>query len=134
MTVRPSPGLQHDFLIFLYFKTIFEGVTYELLSDSQLMRIAGQEIPLLDTLHDQFKATKAEQEVGVTTPSQGLILIQIDRTIRIMALPSGEPGKHSKTAIVNRGIPTGTQNLVIRRQSSSPNLVQQDNNQLINAG
>jgi hypothetical protein len=41
-------------------KAIFKGVTYESLSDPEFMRIAGQAIPLLDTLHDEFDAAKAE--------------------------------------------------------------------------
>ena len=41
-------------------KAIFKGVTYESLSDPEFMRIARQEIPLLDTLHDEFDAAKAE--------------------------------------------------------------------------
>jgi hypothetical protein len=40
-------------------KAIFKGVTYELLSDPEFMGIAGQAIPLLDTLHDEFDAAKA---------------------------------------------------------------------------
>jgi hypothetical protein len=41
-------------------KAIFKGVTYESLSDPEFMRIAGQAIPLLETLHDEFDAAKAE--------------------------------------------------------------------------
>jgi len=41
-------------------KAIFKGVTYESLSDPDFMRIAGEAIPLLDTLHDEFDAAKAE--------------------------------------------------------------------------
>ena len=50
-------------------KAIFKGVTYELLSDPEFMRIAGQAIPLLDTLHDEFDAAKAEGHIdGNTAP------------------------------------------------------------------
>jgi hypothetical protein len=41
-------------------KAIFKGVTYESLSDPEFMRIASHAIPLLDTLHDEFEAAKAE--------------------------------------------------------------------------
>jgi hypothetical protein len=41
-------------------KAIFKGVTYELLSDPEFMRIAKDAIPLLDTLHDEFDVAKAE--------------------------------------------------------------------------
>jgi hypothetical protein len=41
-------------------KAIFKGVTYESLSDPEFMRIAGRAIPLLDNLHDEFDAAKAE--------------------------------------------------------------------------
>lgn len=52
-------------------KVIFKGVTYELINDPKFMRIAGQAIPLLETLHDQFEATKAEQQAGKeVTPSR----------------------------------------------------------------
>jgi hypothetical protein len=42
-------------------KAIFKGVTYESLSDPEFMRIASHAIPLLDTLHDEFEAAKAEE-------------------------------------------------------------------------
>jgi hypothetical protein len=41
-------------------KAIFKGVTYESLSDPEFMRIAGQKIPSLDRLHEEFDAAKAE--------------------------------------------------------------------------
>jgi hypothetical protein len=41
-------------------KAIFKGVTYESLSDPEFMRIASRAIPLLDALHDEFDAAKAE--------------------------------------------------------------------------
>jgi hypothetical protein len=51
-------------------KAIFKGVTYESLSDPEFMRIAGQAIPLLDTLHDEFDAAKAEVHIdGNPAPS-----------------------------------------------------------------
>jgi hypothetical protein len=43
-------------------KSVFKGVTYESLSDPDFMRIASQAIPLLDTLHDEFDAAKAEAQ------------------------------------------------------------------------
>jgi len=50
-------------------KAIFKGVTYESLSDPEFMRIASQEIPLLDTLHDEFDAAKAEGVIEGNTAS-----------------------------------------------------------------
>jgi hypothetical protein len=47
-------------------KAIFKGVTYELLSDPKFMRVASKAIPLLDRLHDEFEAAKAEQGEGST--------------------------------------------------------------------
>jgi len=47
-------------------KAIFKGVTYESLSDPEFMRIARQEIPLLDTLHDEFDAAKVEPQKDET--------------------------------------------------------------------
>jgi hypothetical protein len=41
-------------------KAIFKGVTYESLSDPEFMRIASHSIPLLESLHDEFDAAKAE--------------------------------------------------------------------------
>jgi len=43
-------------------KAIFKGVTYELLSNPVFMRIASQAIPILDVLHDEFEAAKAEKQ------------------------------------------------------------------------
>jgi hypothetical protein len=43
-------------------KAIFKGVTYELLNDPKFMGVAGQAIPLLDALHDEFEAAKAEKQ------------------------------------------------------------------------
>ena len=51
-----SDDVFHDMNV----KAIFKGVTYESLSDPDFMRIASQVIPLLDTLHDEFDAAKAE--------------------------------------------------------------------------
>jgi hypothetical protein len=40
-------------------KVIFKGVTYELLSDLEFMRIANEKIPALDSLHNEFDAAGA---------------------------------------------------------------------------
>jgi hypothetical protein len=49
-------------------RAVFKGVTYESLSDPEFMRIASQAIPLLDSLHDEFDAAKAErQRDGIKT-------------------------------------------------------------------
>ena len=61
-------GLSDDVFRGMNVKAIFKGVTYELLSDPEFMRIAGEAIPLLDTLHDQFNAAKAEQQADKGTP------------------------------------------------------------------
>ena len=45
----------------MHVKAIFKGVTYESLSDPEFMRIASRAIPLLDSLHDEFVAAKAEE-------------------------------------------------------------------------
>jgi hypothetical protein len=44
----------------MHVKAIFKGVTYESLSDPEFMRVASRAIPLLDSLHDEFVAAKAE--------------------------------------------------------------------------
>ena len=51
-----SDGVFQDMKV----KAIFKGVTYESLSDSEFMRVASHAIPMLDTLHDEFDAAKAE--------------------------------------------------------------------------
>jgi hypothetical protein len=43
-------------------KAIFKGITYELLSDPEFMRIAGKELRLPGALHDEFDAAKADQQ------------------------------------------------------------------------
>jgi hypothetical protein len=48
-------------------KAVFKGVTYESLSDPEFMRIASQAIPLLDTLHEEFDAAKAEGQKNENT-------------------------------------------------------------------
>ncbi|HEY4902817.1 MAG TPA: hypothetical protein VIH89_05030 [Candidatus Sulfotelmatobacter sp.] len=53
-----SDGVFQDMKV----RTIFKGVTYELLSDPDFMRVASQAIPVLDALHDEFEAAKAEKQ------------------------------------------------------------------------
>jgi hypothetical protein len=49
-------------------KALFKGLTFESLSDPEFMQIASHAIPLLDSLHDEFDAAKAEkQRDGNTT-------------------------------------------------------------------
>jgi hypothetical protein len=50
-----SDGVFEDMSV----KAIFKGVTYELLSDPDFMRVASKAIPLLDDLHEEFEAAKA---------------------------------------------------------------------------
>jgi hypothetical protein len=55
-------GYSDDVFQEMSVKAIFKGVTYELLSDPEFMRIASAAIPLLDTLHDEFDAAKARAQ------------------------------------------------------------------------
>ena len=43
-------------------KAIFKGVTYESLCDPEFMRIAGQKIPILNALHNEFDAARGEEQ------------------------------------------------------------------------
>lgn len=43
-------------------RSYFKGITYELLSDPEVMRIASEKIPGLDALHQEFDAAKAEAQ------------------------------------------------------------------------
>jgi hypothetical protein len=43
-------------------KAIFKGVTYESLNDPDFIRIASEEIPSLDLLHDEYDAAKGDQQ------------------------------------------------------------------------
>ena len=43
-------------------KVIFKGVTYESLVDPEFIRIAGEKIPFLDKLHEEFEAAKAAEQ------------------------------------------------------------------------
>ena len=43
-------------------KALFKGITYELLSDPEFMRIASKELRLPGALHDEFDAAKAEAQ------------------------------------------------------------------------
>jgi len=61
-------GNSEDLFQDMNVKAVFKGVTYESLSDPEFMRIASQAIPLLESLHDEFDAAKAEgQRDGNTT-------------------------------------------------------------------
>jgi hypothetical protein len=53
-------GRSDDLFEQMTVKAIFKGVTYESLSDPEFMRIAAEKIPLLDELHEEFEAAKAE--------------------------------------------------------------------------
>jgi hypothetical protein len=59
-------GLSDDLFQGMKVKAVFKGVTYELLSDPEFMRIASEAIPILDTLHDEFEAAKAERQTYQT--------------------------------------------------------------------
>ena len=47
-------------------KAIFKGVTYESLNDPEFIRIASEEIPSLELLHDEYDAAKADQSKAST--------------------------------------------------------------------
>ena len=53
-------GLSDDVFQGMKVKALFKGVTYELLSDPEFIRIASEAIPILNTLHDKFDAAKAD--------------------------------------------------------------------------
>jgi hypothetical protein len=52
-------GRSEDLFADMKVKAIFKGVTYESLTDPEFMRIASEEIPSLDELHEEFDAAKA---------------------------------------------------------------------------
>jgi hypothetical protein len=52
-------GRSEDLFADMKVKAIFKGVTYESLNDPEFMRIASEEIPSLDELHEEFDAAKA---------------------------------------------------------------------------
>ena len=54
-------GKAEDVLQDMDVKAIFKGVTYESLNDPEFIRIASEEIPSLDLLHDEYDAAKADQ-------------------------------------------------------------------------
>ncbi len=60
--LKDAFGKSDDVFEDMSVKAIFKGVTYELLSDAEFMRIASQKIPKLETLHDEFEAAKAEKQ------------------------------------------------------------------------
>ena len=60
LDLKDAFGVSDDLFEDMGVKAIFKGVTYELLSDPEFMRIASNKIPKLDTLHDEFDAAKAE--------------------------------------------------------------------------
>jgi hypothetical protein len=55
-------GKAEDVIEEMSVKTIFKGVTYELLNDLDFIRVASVEIPSLDLLHEEYDAAKAEQK------------------------------------------------------------------------
>jgi hypothetical protein len=54
-----SDGVFRDMSV----KALFKGITYELLSDPQFMRIASKELRLPGALHDEFDAARADQQI-----------------------------------------------------------------------
>jgi hypothetical protein len=62
LELKDAFGQSDDVFGHMSVKAIFKGVTYELLSDAEFMRIANQKIPKLETLHDEFDAAKAEKQ------------------------------------------------------------------------
>jgi hypothetical protein len=53
-------GKAEDILQSMEVKAIFKGVTYESLNDPEFIRVASEQIPSLDLLHDEYDAAKAE--------------------------------------------------------------------------
>jgi hypothetical protein len=53
-------GYSDDVFQGMTVRAIFKGVTYESLNDPEFMRIASEKIPLLESLHYEFDAAKAE--------------------------------------------------------------------------
>ncbi len=51
-------GRSEDLFADIKVKAIFKGVTYESLNDPEFMRIASEEIPSLEELHEEFDAAK----------------------------------------------------------------------------
>jgi hypothetical protein len=52
-------GCPEDLFANMKVKAIFKGVTYESLSDPEFMRVASEQIPSIDELHEEFDAAKA---------------------------------------------------------------------------
>lgn len=52
-------GCSEDLFADMKVKAVFKGVTYESLNDPEFMRIATEEIPTIDDLHEEFDAAKA---------------------------------------------------------------------------
>jgi hypothetical protein len=46
----------------------FKGVTYEMLSDPEFIKVASEEFPGLESLHDEFEAARAEEQLGLLWP------------------------------------------------------------------
>jgi hypothetical protein len=53
-------GKAEDVIQRMEVKAIFKGVTYESLNDPEFIRVASEQIPSLDLLHDEYDAAKAE--------------------------------------------------------------------------
>jgi len=45
--------------------TVFKGLTYELLSDAEFIKVAHEAIPSLDFLHDEYDAAKAQGQLEI---------------------------------------------------------------------
>jgi hypothetical protein len=63
LELKDAFGQSDDVFENMSVKAIFKGVTYELLSDTDFMRIASQKIPKLETLHNEFEAATAEKRI-----------------------------------------------------------------------
>lgn len=66
LDLKNAFGQPDDIFHDMSVKVIFKGVTYELLSDPEFMRIASQKIPTLDRLHNEFDAAKAEAPATIS--------------------------------------------------------------------
>ena len=55
-------GKAEDVIQDMEVKAIFKGVTYESLNDPEFIRVASEQIPSLDILHDEYDAAKADKQ------------------------------------------------------------------------
>jgi len=52
-------GRSEDLFAEMKVKAVFKGVTYELLTDPEFMRVVARQMPLVEELHEEFEVAKA---------------------------------------------------------------------------